>query len=49
MDAFSRRDAAIVGSFAAQLFDAIVHGVLGAWREKRRLKMIDEIHRTAVV
>jgi voltage-gated potassium channel len=35
---------AIFGYFAAQLFDEIAHGVLGgAWREKRRRKMLEEI------
>jgi voltage-gated potassium channel len=41
---------AIFGYFAAQLFDAIAHGVLGgAWREKRRRKMIDEIRDHIIV
>src|SRR5262245_44798980 len=35
---------AIFGYFAAQLFDEIAHGVLGgAWREKKRRKMIDQL------
>lgn len=35
---------AIFGYFAAQLFDEIAHGVLGgAWREKRRRRMIDDM------
>jgi voltage-gated potassium channel len=35
---------AIFGYFAAQVFDAIAHGVLGgAWQEKRKRKMIDRL------
>jgi voltage-gated potassium channel len=35
---------AIFGYFAAQIFDSIAHSVLGgAWREKKRRKMIDEL------
>src|SRR5881227_3286374 len=35
---------AIFGYFAAQIFDSIAHSVLGgAWREKRRRKMIDRL------
>src|SRR3954451_22333945 len=35
---------AIFGYLAAQVFDSIAHGVLGgAWREKQRRKMIDEL------
>ncbi|HZU20484.1 MAG TPA: TrkA family potassium uptake protein [Gaiellaceae bacterium] len=41
---------AIFGYFAAQLFDEIAHGVLGgAWREKRRRKMIDELRDHIIV
>jgi voltage-gated potassium channel len=41
---------AIFGYFAAQLLDEIAHGVLGgAWREKRRRKMIDELHDHIIV
>lgn len=40
----------IFGYFAAQLFDAIAHGVLGgAWREKKRRKMIDELRDHIIV
>ncbi len=35
---------AIFGYLAAQIVDAVAHGILGgAWREKRRRKMIDEL------
>ena len=35
---------AIFGYFAAQLFDAVAHSVFGgAWREKKRRKMIDQL------
>jgi voltage-gated potassium channel len=35
---------AIFGYFAAQLFDAVAHSVFGgAWREKKRQKMIDQL------
>jgi voltage-gated potassium channel len=41
---------AIFGYFAAQLFDEIAHGVLGgAWREKKRRKMIDELRDHIIV
>jgi voltage-gated potassium channel len=41
---------AIFGYFAAQLFDEIAHGVLGgAWREKRRRKMIEELRDHIIV
>ncbi|MGZ4291101.1 MAG: potassium channel family protein [Gaiellaceae bacterium] len=41
---------AIFGYFAAQLFDEIAHGVLGgAWKEKRRRKMIDELRDHIIV
>src|SRR5579884_1600322 len=41
---------AIFGYFAAQLFDEIAHGVLGgAWRDKRRRKMIDELRDHIIV
>ncbi|HVU77381.1 MAG TPA: TrkA family potassium uptake protein [Gaiellaceae bacterium] len=41
---------AIFGYFAAQLFDEIAHGVLGgAWREKKRRKMIDELREHIIV
>jgi voltage-gated potassium channel len=41
---------AIFGYFAAQLFDEIAHGVLGgAWKEKRRRKMIGELHDHIIV
>jgi len=35
---------AIFGYFAAQLFDSVAHNVFGgAWREKKRQKMIDQL------
>src|SRR5207302_939174 len=35
---------AIFGYFAAQLFDSVAHNVFGgAWREKKRQKMIDRL------
>jgi hypothetical protein len=35
---------AIFGYFAAQIFDSIAHSVLGgAWREKKRVKMIEQL------
>src|SRR5437763_14702997 len=35
---------AIFGYFAAQIFDSIAHSVLGgAWKEKKRRKMIDRL------
>jgi len=41
---------AIFGYFAAQIFDSIAHKVLGgAWREKRRRKMIDELRDHIIV
>lgn len=41
---------AIFGYFAAQLVDAVAHGVLGgAWREKRRRRMIDDLHEHIIV
>src|SRR5437763_93172 len=41
---------AIFGYFAAQLFDEIARGVFGGgWREKRRRKMIDELHDHIIV
>lgn len=41
---------AIFGYLAAQLFDSIAHGILGgAWREKRRRKMIDELRDHIIV
>jgi voltage-gated potassium channel len=41
---------AIFGYFAAQLFDEIAHGVLGgAWREKKRRKMIEELRDHIIV
>jgi voltage-gated potassium channel len=41
---------AIFGYFAAQLFDEIAHGVIGgAWREKRRRKMIEELRDHIIV
>jgi voltage-gated potassium channel len=41
---------AIFGYFAAQLVDAVAHGILGgAWREKRRRKMIDELRDHIIV
>jgi voltage-gated potassium channel len=36
---------AIFGYFAAQLFDSVAHNVFGgAWREKKRQKMIEQLH-----
>ncbi len=41
---------AIFGYFAAQIFDSIAHSVLGgAWREKKRRKMIDELRDHIIV
>ena len=41
---------AIFGYFAAQIFDSIAHRVLGgAWREKKRRKMIDELRDHIIV
>jgi voltage-gated potassium channel len=41
---------AIFGYFAAQLFDEIAHGVFGGgWNEKRRRKMIGELHDHIIV
>jgi voltage-gated potassium channel len=41
---------AIFGYLAAQLFDSIAHGIFGgAWREKKRRKMIDELHDHVIV
>lgn len=41
---------AIFGYFAAQIFDSIAHKVLGgAWREKKRRKMIDELRDHIIV
>jgi len=41
---------AIFGYFAAQIFDSIAHRVLGgAWREKKRRKMIDELRNHIIV
>jgi voltage-gated potassium channel len=41
---------AIFGYFAAQLFDEIAHGVLGgAWKEKRRRTMIDDLRDHIIV
>jgi voltage-gated potassium channel len=41
---------AIFGYFAAQLFDEIAQGVFGGgWREKRRRKMIDQLHDHIIV
>ncbi len=40
----------IFGYFAAQLFDSIAHSVLGgAWREKKRRKMIDQLRHHIIV
>jgi len=40
----------IFGYLAAQVFDSIAHGILGgAWREKRRRKMIDELRDHIIV
>ena len=41
---------AIFGYFAAQIVDSIAHSVLGgAWREKKRRKMIDELRDHIIV
>jgi voltage-gated potassium channel len=41
---------AIFGYFAAQLFDEIAHGVIGgAWKEKKRLKMIEGLRDHIIV
>jgi voltage-gated potassium channel len=41
---------AIFGYLAAQIFDSIAHSVLGgAWREKKRRKMIDELRDHIIV
>ena len=41
---------AIFGYFAAQIFDSIAHSVMGgAWREKKRRKMIDELRDHIIV
>jgi len=41
---------AIFGYFAAQIFDSIAHSVLGgAWREKRRRKMIEQLRDHIIV
>ncbi|NUR77666.1 MAG: potassium channel protein [Thermoleophilia bacterium] len=41
---------AIFGYFAAQIFDAIAHSVLGgAWREKKRRKMIEQLRDHIIV
>ena len=41
---------AIFGYFAAQIFDSIAHKVLGgAWKEKKRRKMIDELRDHIIV
>jgi voltage-gated potassium channel len=41
---------AIFGYFAAQIFDSIAHSVLGgAWREKKRRKMIDKLRDHIIV
>jgi voltage-gated potassium channel len=41
---------AIFGYFAAQIFDSIAHSVLGgAWREKKRRKMIDQLRDHIIV
>jgi voltage-gated potassium channel len=41
---------AIFGYFAAQLFDEIAHGVLGgAWREKKRNRMIEQMRDHIIV
>ena len=41
---------AIFGYFAAQLVDAVAHGILGgAWREKRRRRMIEELRDHIIV
>jgi len=41
---------AIFGYFAAQIFDSIAHSVLGgAWRDKKRRKMIDQLRDHIIV
>jgi voltage-gated potassium channel len=41
---------AIFGYFAAQIFDSIAHSVMGgAWREKKRRKMIDQLRDHIIV
>ena len=41
---------ALFGYFAAQLFDEIAHGVFGgAWKEKRRRRMIEELRDHIIV
>ncbi|HEX4678747.1 MAG TPA: NAD-binding protein [Gaiellaceae bacterium] len=41
---------AIFGYFAAQIFDSIAHSVLGgAWREKKRRNMIDQLRNHIIV
>lgn len=41
---------AIFGYFAAQIFDSIAHSVLGgAWREKKRRKMIEQLRDHIIV
>src|SRR5437763_1442950 len=41
---------AIFGYFAAQIVDAVAHGILGgAWKEKKRRKMIDGLHDHIIV
>jgi len=41
---------AIFGYFAAQIFDSIAHSVMGgAWREKKRRKMIDDLRNHIIV
>ena len=41
---------ALFGYFAAQPFDSIAHSVLGgAWREKKRRKMIDQLRHHIIV
>jgi voltage-gated potassium channel len=41
---------AIFGYFAAQIFDSIAHSVLGgAWKEKKRRKMIDQLRDHIIV
>ena len=41
---------AIFGYFAAQIFDSIARSILGgAWREKKRRKMIDELRNHIIV
>jgi voltage-gated potassium channel len=41
---------AIFGYLAAQVVDSIAHGIItGAWREKKRLKMLDELRDHIIV